>query len=84
VLAHRINGMIRTGEIRDWAEAARLLGITRARMTQIANLMLLAPTLQEDIAFGRHTFTERHFRSLTTLLEWTSQIQTKRSCVPPG
>ena len=36
-LAHRIEGMIRTGELKDWAEAARLIGVTRARMTQIGN-----------------------------------------------
>src|SRR5712692_11534028 len=48
-LTHRIDGMIQSGDIRDWAEAARLAGITRARMTQIANLLLLAPDIQEAI-----------------------------------
>ena len=48
-LAHRIDGMIRERDLRDWAEAARLIGVTRARMTQIANLLLLAPELQERI-----------------------------------
>src|SRR5436309_11345080 len=48
-LAHRIDGMIRSGEIKHWAEAARLIGVTRARMTQIANLMLLAPEIQEAV-----------------------------------
>jgi len=35
-LAHRIDEMIRSGELKNWAEAARLIGVTRARMTQIA------------------------------------------------
>ena len=48
-LAHKIDGMIRTGELRDLADAARAIGVTRARMTQIANLLLLAPEIQEAI-----------------------------------
>src|SRR5436309_368869 len=48
-LAHKIDGQIRSGEIRNWAEAARLVGVTRARMTQIAKLLLLAPKIQESI-----------------------------------
>ncbi len=48
-LAHRIDGMIRSGEIRNWAEAARLIGISRARMSQVANLTLHAPKIQEAI-----------------------------------
>ncbi len=48
-LAHKIDGMIRSGELKDWAEAARLVGVTRARMTQIANLLLLAPAIQESL-----------------------------------
>ena len=42
-LAHQIDRMIRRGEIASLAEAARICGVTRARMTQITNLMLLAP-----------------------------------------
>jgi hypothetical protein len=42
-LAHRIDAMVRTGEFRDYADAARALGLTRARITQITNLLLLAP-----------------------------------------
>ncbi len=45
-LAYRVDGMIRSGELKNWAEAARLIGITRARMTQIANLAVLAPAIQ--------------------------------------
>ena len=78
-LAHRIEGMIRSGEIRDWAEAARLAGVTRARMTQIANLLLLAPAIQEAIlslptvSLGRNRITEQHLRSLVGFIEWDQQ-----------
>ncbi len=42
-LAHRIDGMIRAGELRDLADAARAIGVTRSRVTQIMNLLLLVP-----------------------------------------
>lgn len=78
-LAHRIDRMIAAGEIRDWAEAARLCGLTRARMTQIANLLLLAPVIQEEIVAwppvteGRETITERSLRPLTAEASWERQ-----------
>ena len=43
-LAHKIDSMIKDGELRDLAEAARVVGITRARMTQLMNLLLLSST----------------------------------------
>jgi len=78
-LAHRIEGMIRVGEIRDWAEAARLVGITRARMTQIANLLLLAPKIQEGIlnlshvTRGEDLVTERSLREVAAHADWQRQ-----------
>jgi muramoyltetrapeptide carboxypeptidase LdcA involved in peptidoglycan recycling len=50
-LAHTIQRAIDRGEIRDQSAAARRLGVTRARMTQILDLTYLAPTLQEEILF---------------------------------
>jgi hypothetical protein len=46
-LAIRFEGLLRDGTIRDYAELARLGRVTRARMTQIMKLLLLAPDLQE-------------------------------------
>ena len=34
-LAHHIEGLIERGELRDYAEAAKRLDLTRARLTQI-------------------------------------------------
>ena len=50
-LAHHIQELIDTGQVRDLAEVARRGHVTRARMTQIMNLLLLAPDIQEDILF---------------------------------
>ena len=66
--------MIRAGELRDWAEAARLIGVTRARMTQIANLTLLAPEIQELIAHCDSVPpTEHSLRHIQTQALWEGQ-----------
>src|SRR5713226_6251346 len=78
-LAHRVDGMIRSGEIRDWAEAARLAGVTRARMAQIAKLLLLAPKFQEgllnlsNVTRGPDPVTERALRAAAAQVDWRSQ-----------
>jgi hypothetical protein len=68
--------MIRAGKIRDWAEASRLAGVTRARMTQIANLLLLAPDIQESILNlpdAPSTHPESKFRSISRHADWEMQ-----------
>ncbi len=78
-LAHKIDGMIRAGEIRDWAEAARLAGVTRARMTQIAKLLLLSPRIQEGIlnlssvTRGPDPVTEHTLREVAAPADWQMQ-----------
>lgn len=48
-LAHHWARLVREGNVRNYAEIARLVGLTRARVTQIMNLTLLAPDIQEGI-----------------------------------
>ncbi len=78
-LAHKIDGMIRVGEIRNWAEAAHLVGITRARMTQIAKLLLLAPQIQErilglsNVTRGPDPVSERALRTAAAQVDWQRQ-----------
>lgn len=43
--------MLVTGEISDVAELARLGHVSQPRMTQILNLTLLAPDIQEELLF---------------------------------
>jgi hypothetical protein len=76
--AHRIEAAIARGEFPDRAEAARQLGVTRARMTQLMDLMLLAPDLQEELLFseavdGLEPVTERGLRAVLVAVEWTEQ-----------
>jgi hypothetical protein len=58
-LAHRLEGLLRQGVVRDYAELGRLGGVTRARVSQVMNLLLLAPDLQEPILFLPRTLRGR-------------------------
>jgi hypothetical protein len=80
-LAHEIERRIRAGELDDLAHAARVLGLTRARVTQIANLTLLAPAIQEEIlamapvTAGRDVITERTLRPIVAEPAWERQVR---------
>ena len=52
-LAHHLQDLLDQGIVRDYADIARLSGITRARVSQIMNLTLLAPEIQEEILTGK-------------------------------
>jgi len=80
-LAIKFDEMIRRGEVRDYAELARLGHVTRARITQIMNLLNLAPEIQEELldleAAGSRSpgIRERHLRKLVSLVGWQEQRQ---------
>ena len=65
-----IQELIDTGQVKDFAEVAQRGHITRARVTQIMNLLLLAPDIQEEILFlprttaGVDQIRERTIRAL--------------------
>lgn len=61
---HSLDRAIEAGEEKDRADAAKRLGITRARVTQTANLMLLSPAIQEVILAGELRPSERHPRNV--------------------
>jgi len=48
-LAIHFDGLIRKGAVRDYADLSRLGHVTRARVTQIMNLLNLAPDIQEAV-----------------------------------
>lgn len=78
-LAIRFEKLVRYGDVADYAELARLGHVTRARLTQIMNLLALAPDIQEAILFlppieaGKDSVTERELRHVVTEPEWTKQ-----------
>ena len=78
-LAIKFQEMVDRGEVRDYADLARLGYVTRARLTQIMNLQLLAPDIQADLlAWSAHPegfpkIAERHLRRLTQIPAWGPQ-----------
>ena len=72
---------IRTGGVRDQAELAQLGYVSRARVTQIMNLLHLAPDIQENILYlprilqGDDPIPERQIRDLVKLVDWAQQRQ---------
>src|SRR5439155_6020618 len=85
-LAIKFQDMIDRGEVRDQADIARLGYVTRARITQIMNLLNLASGIQEDILVasgslaGREAATERQIRSITKFVLWADQIRAWTAC----
>ena len=74
--------------MRDQAELAKIGGVTRERVTQIMNLLLLAPDLQEKLFFLAHTtnarykLRERSLRQVLAAINWRQQHDELRSLLP--
>lgn len=80
-LAIRFDSLIRTGAVSTQAELAAVGHVTRARVTQIMNLLHLAPDIQERLLFlpvvlaGRDPITEHDVRTLCGIVNWEAQRQ---------
>ncbi len=74
-LAHHVERLIDAGELSGYAEAARSLGLTRARLTQVMGLLLLAPKIQERILSGDLRASERSLRSAVREPGWERQVR---------
>ena len=77
-LAIKFQDLVDRGEVSDYAELARLGFVTRARLTQIMNLLLLAPAVQESLLFldgvpSGLTRGETKLRALTGIAGWAEQ-----------
>jgi len=78
-LAIRLDQLISDGVVTDQAELARLGHVSRARLTQIMNLLCLAPNIQEEILFlpkterGRDVITEKQLRPIAGVSDWRKQ-----------
>jgi hypothetical protein len=72
-LAIKFQDMVDRGEVRDYADLARLGYVTRARLTQIMNLLLLAPDLQERLLLSEALIKERRLREIVAIVEWRHQ-----------
>ena len=78
-LAHALRRRLERGEFADFADMARQLGFTRARVTQLMDLLLLAPEVQEEILFlelppGTQPVSERGLREAGLgTIDWQEQ-----------
>ena len=78
-LAIRLERMLQTGEVDNLTELARLSHVTQPRMSQILNLTMLAPDIQEELLFlprvtaGKPTINEKMLRPIVSLVNWDQQ-----------
>ena len=78
-LAIHYDKLIRTGVVGDQAELARLGQVSRARLTQIMNLLNLAPPIQEHLLLQSGNcdrfVTERELRPIAAVTDWQTQLR---------
>ncbi len=78
-LALRFEQLLRAGTVRDYVALATLGHVSRARITQIMNLLLLSPQIQEQILFlprvqsGRDPIPLSQLQPLAATLDWPRQ-----------
>lgn len=85
-LAHHLQNAIDRGLVADHAAVARKLGLTRARVTQLLDLLLLAPDLQEAVLAmeavdGVEPMAERTLRAVAHAGAWEEQRAAFSSCL---
>jgi hypothetical protein len=79
--------LIREGVVADQAELARLGQVSRARLTQVMDLLNLAPEIQGQILGlqpddrTREIVTERALRRVTSAPDWQKQRGIWRSLI---
>ena len=72
-LAHKFQKMLDSGEVESMAELARLGRVSRARITQIMDLLMLAPEIQEEVLFGSQDRPVRELIPICRRADWSEQ-----------
>jgi len=78
-LAIQFEDLLRNGTVSDTIELARLAKVTQPRITQVMNLLHLAPDIQEELLFlplvtqGRDPINEKQLRRLCAKTDWRKQ-----------
>ena len=77
-LAHDLQDKLDRGEHQDQSALAAQLGFTRGRLTQLLDLTLLAPDIQEEVLHleavdGREPLAERDLHRLARRPAWADQ-----------
>lgn len=86
-LAIRFERLLREGVVASYTELAALGHVTRPRISQIMNLLYLAPDIQEEILFlprtehGRDPIILGQLQPIAAVLDWRKQRQLWRELV---
>jgi DNA invertase Pin-like site-specific DNA recombinase len=78
-LAHQINSLLAEGKAADLKQVAGWLNIDPTRLHQIMNMLLLAPSIQEEIILSDNQrlskIPEYKLRNVTSQADWQKQRQ---------
>ena len=86
-LAIKFDHYIKDSVVKDYAELARLGQVSRARVSQVMDLLLLPPDIQEEILFlprtegGRDAVRERDLRGIVKEVDWRRQREKWREII---
>jgi hypothetical protein len=78
-LAIRLEQLLREGQVASYAELARLGHVAHARISQLMNLLYLAPDIQDAVLFlprtqrGRDPVILRDLQPIAAKLVWQEQ-----------
>jgi len=84
-LANRMQSMLDSDQVESYQQLAEMGRISQPRMTQIMNLLLLAPDIQEELLHlpgiiqGKATIHEKLLRPMTMQIDWGVQRKMWRS-----
>jgi hypothetical protein len=87
-LALRFDTLVRTGQIGSYSALASLGHVSRARVSQIANLLYLAPDIQEALLFlpltqrGRDPLILADLMPIAASFDWRKQRRLWRQLLP--
>ena len=87
-LALRLDELVRTGQVASYSALAALGQVTRARISQIASLLHLAPDIQEALLFlpptlrGRDSIILADLMPIAACMDWRKQRRLWRKLLP--
>ena len=87
-LALRMDELVRSGQVASYSALAALGQVTRARISQIASLLHLAPDIQEALLFlpstlrGRDAIILADLMPIAACIDWRKQRRLWRKLLP--
>ena len=79
ILAHQVQGILDEGKARGLKQVAEWLNLNHQRLNQMMNLLLLAPTIQEEILCSENEnislIPEYKLRDIAFELNWDKQFE---------